>query len=88
MYGRDMGHLSVLLGSKEYLTVSGDQGDLWHRAMIDIDTINSTDRVSKGFNFNIFVIYKNHTLITLIGTVLSIHVHELNLFYVQYRVSC
>lgn len=38
MYGRDMGTLSVLRNETQLWTKTGDQGDTWHRAEIDIGT--------------------------------------------------
>lgn len=36
MYGSSMGTLNVYVGSKKIFTKSGNQGDKWHKASVDI----------------------------------------------------
>nr|XP_034302483.1 MAM and LDL-receptor class A domain-containing protein 1-like isoform X1 [Crassostrea gigas] len=46
MYGRDMGTLSVLRNETQLWTKTGDQGDTWHSAEIDIGTSTKNYKVT------------------------------------------
>lgn len=45
MYGSGMGSLNVLRNDTQVWTRSGDQGNSWHRAEIDIGTVGANYRV-------------------------------------------
>lgn len=47
MYGRDMGTLSVLHNETQLWTKTGDQGDTWHSAEIDIGTSTKNYKVQQ-----------------------------------------
>nr|XP_022288523.1 MAM and LDL-receptor class A domain-containing protein 1-like [Crassostrea virginica] len=55
MYGSSMGSLNVLRNDTQVWTRSGDQGNSWHRAEIDIGTVGANYRVTfeavRGSNY-------------------------------------
>lgn len=48
MYGRDMGTLSVSRNETQLWTKTGDQGDTWHSAEIDIGTSTKNYKVQQS----------------------------------------
>ena len=56
MYGASMGTLNVYVGRKKVFTKSGDQGNKWHQATVDI-TEPGASEVNLSISLIEFILY-------------------------------
>lgn len=66
MYGRDMGTLSVSRNETQLWTKTGDQGDTWHWAEIEIGTSTKNYKVNQ--QLFLFKIWKYFETCVMLAT--------------------